>query len=183
MLLVADGDDVSDLLPADDPSISLIHIEPGYTIGEKRNFGCDRADGEIIAHWDDDDWSAPDRLEDQVRRLQESRLEATGYQHVLFTNGTQWWKYHGIANYAVGTSLCYRKEFWRQNRFPARQVGEDGHFVARANAERQLIAVDAGELMVATVHAGNTSPRSIHGEQWELLRDFPGVAGFGMPNG
>jgi O-antigen biosynthesis protein len=181
LLLVADGDDVSDLVPNDDPSIGLIHVESGYSIGEKRNFGAGRAEGELIAHWDDDDWSAPDRLTDQIDRLLASNLDVTGYQHILFTNGSEWWRYHGMGNYAVGTSLVYRKSFWMKNRFPAQQVGEDGEFVLRANMARQLITADAGERMVATVHAGNTSPRSTVGDQWEVLRDFPGVAGFGIP--
>lgn len=172
---------MADLIPRDDPTITHIHIEEGYTIGEKRNFGANRAEGEIIAHFDDDDWSAPDRLADQIDRLCTSRLDVTGYQHILFTNGSQWWRYHGMGNYAVGTSLCYRKDFWMRNRFPAQQVGEDGEFVMRANGARQLVVADAGELMVATVHSGNTSPRSIQGDQWEELPGFSGVKGFGMP--
>ena len=66
MLILADGEDVRDLVPNDDDSIRLVHIEEGRTVGEKRNFGVSRACGEIITHFDDDDWSAPARLADQI---------------------------------------------------------------------------------------------------------------------
>ena len=75
-----------DLLP-DDASIRLVHIEQGRTIGEKRNFGAGRARGAVIAHWDDDDYSAPDRLEDQVGRLLQSGKAVTGYFAMRFTDG------------------------------------------------------------------------------------------------
>jgi glycosyltransferase involved in cell wall biosynthesis len=55
MLILADGEDVKDLVPSDE-RIRLIHLAESRSIGEKRNFGCERSSGEIICHWDDDDW-------------------------------------------------------------------------------------------------------------------------------
>lgn len=176
MLILADGKDVRDLIP-DNEHIRLIGIEEGHLVGEKRNFGSGQAQGEIIASWDDDDWSAPGRLADQVERLQQSGKAVTGYSSMLFTNGRQWWKYRGVANYALGTSLCYRKDWWAHHPFKAKQIGEDGEFVREANFARQLAVADAGKLMIATIHPGNTSPRRITGDQWQLLPDFPGIAG------
>jgi hypothetical protein len=156
------------LVPADH-SIRLLELEGAAQIGEKRNLGCDRALGEIIVHWDDDDWSAPGRLADQVERLVESKLACTGYRSMRFTDGTRWWLYQGTPLFALGTSLCYLKEWWRAHPFRYVQIGEDNHFVNAAAAERQLVTSDAGELMWATVHATNTSPRSLSGSAWKLL--------------
>jgi hypothetical protein len=57
------------------------------------------------------------------------------------------------------------------------QVGEDGVFAREAARAGQLAAADAGVLMVATIHPGNTSPRRLAGDEWKALPDFPGVSG------
>lgn len=160
MLILADGEDVRDLVPPDD-RIRLIHLERPVQIGDKRNFGCERAAGTTIAHWDDDDHSAPARLADQLRRLDESGKSVTGYHSMRFTDGDLWWNYAGTPNYALGTSLCYRRSWWRTRPFRSLQVGEDSQFVSEADAFGELITADAGELMYATIHAGNTSPRKM----------------------
>jgi glycosyltransferase involved in cell wall biosynthesis len=168
MLILADGGSVRDLVPADN-SIRLLELEGAAQIGEKRNLGCDRALGEIICHWDDDDWSAPGRIADQVSRLVESKLAVTGYRSMRFTDGSRWWLYQGTPLFALGTSLCYRKDWWKKHPFRYVQIGEDNHFVTAAGAERQIVTSEAGELMWATVHSTNTSPRSLSGSAWKLL--------------
>src|SRR4029077_3693751 len=140
----------------------------GRTIGDKRNFGCERAAGEIVCHWDDDDYSAPGRLADQLNRQLDSGKNVTGYHSMRFTDGDRWWQYHGERNYVLGTSLCYRKEWWGMNPFKSVQVGEDNVFTTQAWAAGQLETADAGELMYATIHAGNTSPRTL-GNNWTRL--------------
>jgi glycosyltransferase involved in cell wall biosynthesis len=160
LLIIADGADVSDLIPSD-PTIRLVHIAEGLEIGGKRNFGCSRAAGEVIAHWDDDDWSDPGRMQDQLDRLRESGKAVTGYSAMRFTDGLQWWQYRGEHNYALGTSLCYRRDWWANHRFLSLQRGEDDAFTRAAWNAGQLSTADAGQLMFATNHPGNTSPRSM----------------------
>lgn len=167
LLILSDGEDVRDLVPLDDPSIRLLHLEGRPEIGAKRNFGCERAAGEVIAHWDDDDYSAPGRLSDQVERLCNSGLAVTGYRSMRFTDGVRSWLWTGTI--PAGTSLCYRRDWWQAHKFPAKQIAEDVDFGFEAMRARQLIAVEAGELMYATNHAGNTSPRALHGENWKAL--------------
>jgi glycosyl transferase family 2 len=169
---VADGEDVRDLVP-DDERIRLIHLAETRSIGEKRNFGCERSEGELICHWDDDDWSGPTRLMVQVELLSSADRSTTGkalagFHSMRFTDGERWYRYEGTKNYALGTSLCYRKSWWQVNRFPALMVGEDNQFVAHAHASRQLITEDAGDLMYATIHPGNTSPRTF-GSNFKLI--------------
>jgi glycosyltransferase involved in cell wall biosynthesis len=169
LLILADGENVRDLVPHDDKSIRLLELAGAPQIGDKRNLGCDRALGDIVAHWDDDDWSAPERLADQVARLIETGLAVTGYRTMRFTDGSRSWLYTGSPLFALGTSLCYLREWWRAHPFPQIQIGEDNVFVDAANQAWQLATVDAGELMYATVHATNTSPRSCSGSSWEEI--------------
>ena len=120
----------------------------------------------MVAHWDDDDWSAPGRLADQVGRLEASGKAVTGYHTIKFTDGKRWWLYAGVPHYATGTSLCYRKSWWAAHEFPLLQVGEDNHFVSDAGVEKQLASADGREMIAASLHAGNTSTHSMSGDEW-----------------
>ncbi len=165
---MADGDDVRDLVPLDH-RIHLIHLEGTATIGEKRNLACDRGAGEIIMHWDDDDWSGPDRMQDQVQRLQESGKQVTGYRTITFHEGDERWFYQGPPDYVVGTSLCYWRQYWQTHQFSAIMVGEDTSFTFIAMAAHQTAAADAGDLMYATSHPNNTSPREKGNAAWRKI--------------
>lgn len=172
LLILADGADVRDLLPAEQPdsqTVRLIHLEGAALIGEKRNFGCERAQGELIAHWDDDDWSAPERLADQVGRILESGKAVTGYRSMQFvhTSGARW-DFESAENYSLGTSLVYRRSFWKANPFQAVKIGEDNRFIDRANALGEFVSAPGNGLMYATLHDGNTSPK-IMGPRWKLV--------------
>jgi glycosyltransferase involved in cell wall biosynthesis len=170
LMILSDGEDVRDLVPSNDERIRLIHLADSRSIGEKRNFGCERAVGEVICHWDDDDWSAPERIERQVENLHgDSTKAVTGFHSIRFTDGKRWWQYEGTRNYALGTSLCYKHAYWHEHRFRSLNVGEDNHFVAEAHAAGQLVTEDAGDLLYATIHTGNTSPRML-GSNWKRLR-------------
>ena len=58
------------------------------TIGELRNivngYAFGKGPPDIIVHWDDDDWSHPSRIEDQVEILQRTGADVVGYNEVLF---------------------------------------------------------------------------------------------------
>lgn len=149
------------------PFRELVVIEEDGTIGAKRNMACSRARGEIIFHWDDDDWSAPGRMEDQVRRLLASGKQITGYHSMCFVDPYgRWWKYKGHKGYALGTSLCYFKDLWRRRPFPDSMVGEDNAFTQGLD----IASVDAAGMMWARIHSGNTSEKTAKlesSDQWE----------------
>ena len=168
LLILADGDEVSDLVP-NDKRIRLIHLEGHPEIGEKRNLGCQLTRGDIIAHWDDDDYSAPERLADQIARLRETGKSVTGYHTMRFTDGAKWWLFWSLPHRACGTSLMYKREWWERNRFPSKQVGEDVDFVVVAHTAGARISVDAGDMMHASIHPGNSSPRPLDNNQWREL--------------
>jgi O-antigen biosynthesis protein len=167
LLIIADGDDVRDLLPKND-RIRLIHLAEQRNIGEKRNFGCSQAAGSVICHWDDDDYSDPGRVAHQVGMLNESGLSLTGFHSMRFRDGENWWKYPGKSNYALGTSLCYRRTWWEANPFKPIAVGEDNEMVYAAQRAQQIVSEDAGDWMWASIHAENSSPRMIT-DRWEKL--------------
>ena len=179
LLILADGERVVDLAENANSNapIRYIHIGDGATIGEKRNLGSELAQGEIIASWDDDDWSAPERLDDQVRRMMRNAVSVTSYHSMHFTDGSSWWKFSGSKTANLGTSLCYRKDWWDKHRFSPKQIGEDGDFIRPAAAARQLSSEDAGLMLVASIHQHNTSKRQLQGKAW-LKVLTPNIAGY-----
>jgi glycosyltransferase involved in cell wall biosynthesis len=73
LVIVDDGaDSVRGLVP-NDRRIRYFRTETRKLVGAKRNFACREVRGEVIVHWDDDDWSASWRLSYQVEQLQESQ--------------------------------------------------------------------------------------------------------------
>jgi len=100
----------------------------GASIGVLRNAAngfiyqpwCPPAD--IIVHWDDDDWSHPNRIAEQVAALQASEAEITGYSEALFWDTRrgggcgQAWRYRGPR--PIGSSLCYWRRAWERKPFP-----------------------------------------------------------------
>ena len=150
------------------PEAVYIYLAEKQTIGTKRNLACEAARGEVICHFDDDDWSAPGRIRDQVTRLLESGKQMTGYHSITYWNGTKVYQYVSpLPQYLVGTTMCYQKRFWETHRFPPKNYAEDNAMVYQARAENQLIAVDARQMMVVRSHASCTSsPERLRLDTW-----------------
>jgi glycosyltransferase involved in cell wall biosynthesis len=175
LIVVEKGEAIEDLAPCD-PRVAIVYSPRGLTLGAKRNYACEAATGELIAHFDDDDWSAPGRLADQVRILEETGLAMTGYRLMKFTDGKHWWRYNGSPDYALGTSLCYRKAWWKANRYPPIPIASDSKVVYAAQAQKQLAVADPRDLMVASVHPAKTNRLSMTGPSWKALPASEAIA-------
>ena len=151
-------------LPAD-PRIRFVKTKNALIVGLKRNAACEAARGEIIAHFDSDDYSAPTRLSSQYEAMCRTNAQVTGYCNIAFygvyyDNGVRKEEAFKLtANnpaWACGTSLMYRKSYWQRHLFQSLQVGEDTEFVKEAVRRRAFYAVDGVNMMVAFNHPANT---------------------------
>jgi glycosyltransferase involved in cell wall biosynthesis len=153
------------------------------TIGAKRNLACEMASGDVILHFDSDDWSAPGRVRDQVERMVDSGKQVSGYHTLLFWNTltSRAYKYVGSPDYSCGTALCYSKSFWEANRFPDKDFDEDNHMVRIARAAKQIVADDGCDHLVCRVHETNItqSSKRVGNNCWpEVTRDTVPAAFF-----
>ena len=175
LIVVDDGSDaIQDLIP-EDSRIRYVRLERKRSIGEKRNIGCQEARGDIIAHWDDDDWIAPWRLCYQIECLQREVASICGLDKLLFFDpkDKQVWQYvypAGGKPWVAGGTMCYRKSLWEANRFSDVDNGEDTHFVWNLRGER-VLALPNTEFYVALLHGQNTSAKVRNGSRWT---DWPG---------
>ena len=132
-----------------------------WSIGRLRNEAChNNADADIFIHWDDDDWSAPDRVERQLRLLESSGKPVVGVHDLLYhrmTDRTLWrYDFQGTPPYACGTSLCYLRSYWEAHRFPEKRHSEDTDFAMKARAEGNLASEPNAGMIVARWHGHNT---------------------------
>ncbi len=82
-------------LVAGDPRVVYVRPPHRMTIGAKRSLAAERATGEYLAHWDDDDWYAPDRLSTQVEVLRTSGCSVVGSTTLLYWDAaaSRVWRY------------------------------------------------------------------------------------------
>lgn len=141
-------------------------------VGALRNEAIRHASGEVICIWDEDDWSSPSRVAEQVNRLKASGKAVTGWHNVLYydvhTGGT--YKFHGATQaYACGASQCFLKSWWEKHPYVETGV-EDQIFSDEAQRAGQLDSCDAGQLYVARLHGTNAGGMKQeylgHHKQW-----------------
>ncbi len=175
LLILDDGADaIGDLVPSHD-RIRYVRETRKANVGVKRNRLCEIARGDVILHWDDDDWAAPWRVRYQVEQLLSAGADVCGLDRVLFyaPASNEAWEYvypRGAAPWVYGATLCYTKAFWRRNPFQPVSVGEDSRFVWSSLHKRVLPLADQ-RFFVGMVHAGNTSTKRTRGSRW---RPVPG---------
>ena len=122
-------------------SVRYIRLEPGLTIGAKRNRACELARGEIVAQWDDDDWYAPDRLRRQVAPILAGEADITGLEAGVFFELAPWrfWRCTPALHRRLfaadvhGGTLVFRRDVWaRQAHYPNVSLAEDAYFLRTA---------------------------------------------------
>jgi len=158
LIVLDDGTDaVRDLLPHD-PRVRYERLGRRLTLGGKRNLGCERARGDFIAHWDDDDWMADWRLSYQVQALlDDPTADVCGLDRLLFYEpaSDRAWEYiypPGDRRWVAGGTMCYRKSFWQRHRFPETNEGEDTRLLWSARRASIVSLLDRGFYVASYIH-------------------------------
>lgn len=177
LLVVDDGtESIADLVPVSH-RIRYLRFDQKLTIGAKRNLACEKARGEFIVHWDDDDWYPSWRVRAQVRAMIDRGADLCGSSRVAYFDPArdQAWEYRyptAKGPWVAGNTLAYRRSFWASHRFPDIQVGEDSRFVWASKGRSVADLADPG-LCVATVHSNNTSRKNVNAVYWHTQpRDY-----------
>jgi glycosyltransferase involved in cell wall biosynthesis/GT2 family glycosyltransferase len=178
LVILDDGADPIGDLAAGRAGLRHIRLDRRTSVGAKRNLGCEESRGAFIAHWDDDDWYAPDRLSRQLAALLAAPGRSLcGVDDLLFWDAARGAAHRyayppGQRPWMAGSSMLYRREFWTRHRFQAVDTGEDALF-AWAAEERELLHLrpPAGRFLVAMIHPGNVSPKQVAGSCWSQAAD------------
>ena len=137
------------------------------SIGAKRNAMCAAAAGELIAHWDDDDWHAPHRLSTQVKAMSTQNARLCGTDRLVFYTGERAYLFQTVRRpWLAGGTLVYDRALWRDHPFNEVSRGEDTAFVDKVYQSGAKVAVvQDPSLYVGMIHGKNTSPYNID-RQW-----------------
>jgi glycosyltransferase involved in cell wall biosynthesis len=173
LIVIDDGSDpVQDLMPPD-RRIRYVRVNERMSVGAKRNLACEQARGAVIAHWDDDDWHSPSRLQQQLGVLLREPADLCGMNPAVFFDlrtGMGWiYEYPQQQFWAHGSTFCYRRSFWERHRFAEIDVGEDNQFIWKAPPDSRMIALRERNWHVSMMHDRNVSPKSPGGAYWRPL--------------
>lgn len=158
------GGTLGAMLP-DDPRIRYQQVPAKETIGAKRNRAVQLARGYLVAHWDDDDWYAPNRLSAQAAPILEGRAEITALRCDVFFDLERWefWGCEDALHRRLfvqdvhGGTLMFRRDVWGGRiRYPHVSLAEDAFFLMHAVRNRaRLVRVDDAGLFVYLRHGAN----------------------------
>lgn len=180
LIIVDDGKSpIKNLLP-EHHRIRYFYEDHIGTIGMKRNYACEKAKGEIIMHWDDDDWYAHDWISKQLNALENSDADICGLDDITFFSPLvgKFWRYADQGRerpWLSGATMAYRKSFWEKHPFKDLQIGEDYDYIWNSGAK--ILAHDYTEGFIATLHAHNTTLKPFedprHKKHAQLWMDVP----------
>jgi glycosyltransferase involved in cell wall biosynthesis len=141
LLIIDDGTDPVGDVADGLPGVRYLRLPAQTSIGGKRNLGCSEARGEIIAHWDDDDWYSPDRLRYQIAPILADETDLTGLENAFvlelpvggfWTTRPQLHQQMFVGNVHGGT-LVYRKALLDHGlRYPEINLAEDAALIHQA---------------------------------------------------
>jgi glycosyltransferase involved in cell wall biosynthesis len=164
LLVIDDGQDpVEDL--AAQPGVRYLRLGRRTPIGAKRNLACAEARGELIAHWDDDDWYGPQRLARQCAPILAGHADLSGLVNrtLLELGSGAFWspdpRLHQrmfVGDVHGGTLLFRRALFAEGLRYPEVDLAEDAALLSEAlRRGKRLARVDEPGLFIYMRHGRN----------------------------
>lgn len=167
LVIIDDGKKSFSALIPDTDKIRYFHTHPIGTIGMKRNVACDKANGEYIFYWDDDDFYAPDWISRQVDALSSSSADISGLSSVIFysdfSNETYRYTYsENNTKWISGATMAFRKTLWERYPFKDLQIGEDADFILNSGGHLVVLEYESG--YQARLHGNNTSIKYLKNE-------------------
>ena len=164
VIVDASADNALASLP-DDPRVRRHRVSPRSSIGTMRNAACAIARGEIVVHWDDDDWYAPARVSAQVRPILDGTADITGLRDTRFFELDSWrfWRCSPELHARLfvgdvhGGTLAFRRSLHDANcRYPDVSLAEDAYFLRRAMARgARLVPIEGADLFIYLRHGRN----------------------------
>jgi glycosyltransferase involved in cell wall biosynthesis len=194
LIIVDDGEDQVGDLAANLPGVRYFSLQSRASIGAKRNLACEQSRGEIIVHWDDDDWYAPDRLRYQVTPILKGEAEITGLENAFvlelpsgefWTVGADLHRQMFVGDVHGGTLVYHRGLLTAGLRYMELNLAEDAWLLHQAMGRgKRLLRLGNPGMFVYVRHGRNawqefTPGRFLNPAGWVRTQPpltFPGSA-------
>lgn len=129
---------------------------PKQSLGELRNYSIELAKGELFCQWDDDDWYAANRLEEQLRSLQLHEADVCFLGYWIIYDHTDGKAYISFRRNWEGTVLAKKSIINEACCYAALPKAEDTAFKEAVEANYKIDRFFAPHLYIYTYHGNNT---------------------------
>lgn len=120
----------------DEMKVRYYHLRERKSIGAKRNFAVSQCSGEVIVHWDDDDFFRPHRISAQVQPIINGEADMTVLEHHYYLNAANKEFYTVKRASSWGphfATFVYRRSIFEAGvRYPDNSMAEDYAFAESA---------------------------------------------------
>lgn len=125
LLILNDG--IDRVAPVGTPGVRELFVTRGCPLGELRNMAFERAEGDWLLQWDDDDWYHEQRIEYMVAGVGQACAATLHWQvRCDVRTGTAYY-YRGRANEGIHGTILHRRDVTA--RYPHTARGEDTAFL------------------------------------------------------
>jgi len=154
------------------PRVRVKRFSDRLPMGLKHNIGLEMAQGDFIAHWDDDDWQSSMRLMRQVETLLLEPVDVCGYAtNLLMTDGDgKFWRFlRGKRKTLVGNAMIavnvpfmdgtamFKRSVVGEMQYPTIEVGQKVVFLeGLERAGAKLKGMPNEDMYVYVRHGVNT---------------------------
>ena len=123
-------------------AVRLLTLPRRASIGEKRAIASRAARGEVIVHWEDDNFFAPSRISAQIAPIARGTAAITALElsHMVAMPSTEVYATPPGQRGPLFTSLAYRASLGRALSFANISLGGDRHFAERAVQARSAFS-------------------------------------------
>jgi glycosyltransferase involved in cell wall biosynthesis len=157
IIILDDGDTKHPELIPPSPKITYLPLpSPHLTLGKLHNAIVAIANGQVILNFDDDDWSHPHRINDQLNALDTLRIQVHGYNQLLFWDYTHRtahrWSAPQPTPWPPGLSYAYTRQYALAHPWPDSSHSEDWHWWKEATHNRLANSTPGRQHIVAGYH-------------------------------
>jgi glycosyltransferase involved in cell wall biosynthesis len=134
---------------------------PGATLGDLRNYSIERAQGEYMCGWDDDDWHSPDRIRRQYQATVSSKKGATILARMFIYHAARQKAYLGCERLWENSVFFSKSEIAEHGiRYPSLDKNEDYEFVNQLIKNNLVYAVYDPTSYIYNITGANTCDSS-----------------------
>ena len=128
-----------------------------FTLGELRNISLDKAEGDFLVQWDDDDWYHPQRLDLQAAKLEEGYDACCLPSALMHLDTYEYMKHPYIGALPDGIPGSIMHVYHSSIRYPSERRGEDTVYLKQwKKGKYSRLPEDYYYLFIRCFHGANT---------------------------
>jgi len=156
-IIIDDGTDKIEDKVKDIPQVRYFSYEEKMTLGKKRNLLHEKAKGDILVYFDDDDYYPPERVSHAVEILQknpEYNIAGSSEMHMYFKHNKKMYQFGPYTiNHATAATFAFRKELLRETKYNENaSLAEEKEFLKNYTIPLKQLDTEKTILVFSHIH-------------------------------